>query len=48
MIIEPVAGSKTRGKICEESKKLTDEINEAVSKGKKKLSSLKEEIEHYC
>jgi gas vesicle protein len=41
MLFAPHKGSKTRKKICDESKKFTDEVKSAIAKGKEKLSSLK-------
>jgi len=44
ILFAPGKGSETRNKIRDESKKFTDEVKDAVSKGKEKLS-LKEDIE---
>ena len=45
ILLAPGKGSETRNKIRDESKKFTDEVKDAVSKGREKLSSLKEDIE---
>ena len=45
LLFAPHKGNKTRKKICAESKKFTDEVKDAIAKGREKLSSLKEDIE---
>jgi gas vesicle protein len=45
MLFAPHKGSKTRKKICDETKKFADEIKDAVAKGGEKWSSLKEDME---
>jgi gas vesicle protein len=45
ILFAPDKGSETRRKMAEESKKFTDEIKDAVARGREKLSGLKEDIE---
>ncbi len=45
ILFAPGKGSETRKKIRDESKKLTDEVKDAIAKGREKLNSLKEDIE---
>jgi gas vesicle protein len=44
-LFAPGKGSETRQKLYDESKKFSDDVKDAISKGKEKLSSLKEDIE---
>jgi hypothetical protein len=45
ILVAPEKGSETRQKLCDKGKEFADEIKEAVTRGKDKFSSLKEDIE---